>query len=94
MSYIPYTPTIQMADDVNNWAELVAKNVDMAAIGFSSEAQQRQISLLLCNAHETTTGMVKAYVDKHAEGISDKINEAFEITYVTQDAFKEEIKNL
>ena len=94
MSYVQYTPTIQMADDVNNWGELVTKDVDMAAIGFGSEPQRGHIGLLLRNTHETTTGMVKDYIDKHVEGVSDWMNEAFEVTHMTQDAFREELKSL
>ena len=93
MSYTQYTPTIQM-EDVNNWAENVSKNVDMAAIGFSTEVQCNQIGLLLCNAHETTTATAKNYIDKHIEGVSDWMNEAFEVSYVTQDALKQEVKSL
>ena len=94
MSYTPYTPSIQMEDDVNNWGPIVSRNVNMAVIGFSSEAQQNPIGLLLHNAHETSTGMVKGYVNQHINRVSDWMNEAFDVNYATYEALTDEVKNL
>lgn len=92
-SYTPYQPNITLVD-VENWAEHVAQNVDMSTIGFGSEDQRNEVGRLFRNAHETTTGTVKNYVDKHIEGLSDWVNEAFNVTFHTQNALKEEVKNL
>ena len=92
-SYTPYQPNIEMAD-VSNWAERIAHEVNMSAIGLDSEEQRSQAGRLFRNAHEATGLTVKTYVDQHVEGFTDWMNEAFDRTFHTQNALKEEVKNL
>lgn len=46
MSYTPYSPNVALVDDINNWSQQIAENVDLTAIGFGSQAQQEHIALL------------------------------------------------
>src|SRR5579875_3088883 len=92
-SYTPYTPSTEIAD-VTSWAEYVTQEVDMTAIGFSTDEQRSQMGKLLCNAHEATTATVKNYIDSHIGGISDSMNESFVVIYESHKALKEEVKSL
>src|SRR5579875_1662444 len=94
MSYTPYTPNVVLVDDIHNWSQQIAENVDLNAIGFGSQGQQEHMALLLRNAHEFTTSCIKNYIDQHMGGIIDFMNEKFNERQHTHNALMEEVRNL
>ena len=91
--YTPYQPNVEITN-ANNWAELVTTGVNMTAIGFSTPEQQTQMGQLLHNAHETTSGTVKQYIDRHIGGVSGWMNESFEMIFTSHKALREEVRSL